>query len=260
MNAGLNIIACIKAVIRDVPAGPLVRSAETCELNPYDIPALETAFRLRESHGGKVTVISLGPETCEFVVREALAMGADRGYLVSDPALAGSDTLATSKALGAAVRKLAPFDVLLLGTRSSDSDTGQVGPQIAEFLNIPVVTGVRAVEKKDRTLIVDRRADGFIEKYEVDLPAALTIHPSSDRAGYLGLKDIEEAYEESGITRWDMKDIGLAPGQVGQTGSPTEVLTLSRIKRERKCKFLEGTEEEQANELLKLLIEWGVEW
>jgi len=260
MNRGLDLIVCIKAVIRDVPAGPLIRSAETCELNPYDVPALETAFRLRESHGGKVTVMSLGPETCEFVVREALSMGADRGYLVSDPALAGSDTLATSKALGAALEKVAPFDVLLLGTRSSDSDTGQVGPQIAEFLRIPLVTGVRAVEMKNRTLIIDRKADGFIEKVEVDLPAALTVHPSSDRAGYVGLKAIEEAYEERDITRWGMQDIQLAPGQVGQTGSPTEVLTLSRIKRERKCRFLEGTEEEQADELLKLLIEWGMEW
>ncbi|MBW1998688.1 MAG: electron transfer flavoprotein subunit beta/FixA family protein [Deltaproteobacteria bacterium] len=260
MNSGLNIIVCIKAVLKEAPEGPLVRSSETCVLNAYDIPALEAAFKLRESHGGSVAVITLGPETCEFVIREALAMGADRGYLVCDSALAGSDTLATSKALGAAVGRLAPFDLVLLGTRSSDSDTGHVGPQTAELLGLPLVTGVYGIEKKGKTLTVDRKADGFVERYELDMPSVLTVHPSSDRPGYLGLKDIEKAYGERQIIRWSLRDIGLAPEQVGQKGSPTKVLSLSRIKRERRCKFLEGTEEEQADKLVDLLVEWGMEW
>ncbi|MBW2064786.1 MAG: electron transfer flavoprotein subunit beta/FixA family protein [Deltaproteobacteria bacterium] len=257
---GLNMVVCVKAVLIKAPEGPLVRSSETCALNPYDIPALEAALKLRQSHGGTITVITLGPETCEFVIREALAMGADRGYLVCDGALAGSDTLATSKALGAATGKLAPYDLILLGTRSSDSDTGQVGPQTAELLGLPLVTGVYGIRKNGKTLTVDRKADGFVERYELDMPAVLTVHPSSDWSGYLGLKDIEEAYGDRQITRWCLRDIMLAPEQVGQRGSPTRVLSLSRIKRERRCKFLEGTEEEQAEKLVDLLIEWGVEW
>ena len=142
----MHIIVCIKSVVIDAPRGKTVRTADTCALNPFDRPALEVALQLKEKHGGSVTVMSMGPPTAETALREALAAGADRAVLLCDPAMAGSDTLATSTALCAGVSGLAPFDLLLFGTRTSDSDTGQVGPQTAVLLDLPMVTGAVRID------------------------------------------------------------------------------------------------------------------
>ena len=130
----LNIIVCVKSVVLDAPKGRVVRSSESCELNPFDRPVLEVALNLREAHGGKITAISMGPEASALALIETMALGIDRSILISDPALAGSDTLVTSTALAAAIQKIAPFDLVLFGTRTADSDTGQVGPQTAALL------------------------------------------------------------------------------------------------------------------------------
>ena len=132
----LNIIVCIKSVVTSAPGGRVVRTSDNCILNPFDRPAIETALKLREDNGGNVTAITMGPETGSIALYEALAMGVDKGVLVTDRAFAGSDTLATSKTLAAAIGKLKPFDLVIFGARSSDSDTGQVGPQTAVHLNI----------------------------------------------------------------------------------------------------------------------------
>ena len=161
------------------PRGKIVRTADKCALNPFDRPALEIALQLKETHGGSVTVISMGPPSAEAALREALATGADRAVLLCDPALAGSDTLATSTALRAGVDYLAPFDLLLFGTRSSDSDTGQVGPQTAVLLGIPMVTGAVKIDGAHERFTVERKVDGFQEIFAVTTPAALTIHPTA---------------------------------------------------------------------------------
>lgn len=253
----LQIIVCIKSVIMQAPKGRITRSSDSCELNPYDLPALEMALRLREEHGGTVTALSMGPEPCAFVLHEAMAMGVDRSVLVCDSALAGSDTLATSTALAAAIKKLAPFDLLLFGTRSADSDTGQVGPQTAVLLDLPLVTGVHAVEKKETGLIVARRADGFLEKFEVSFPAVLTIGLGSAQSRDMTLFAIEVAFEEGDIEQWCLKDLGLSKDLVGEAGSGTKVLSMSPVDRGRKCQFLSGSAEEQADQLIKRLVESG---
>ena len=124
----------------EAPTGRSIRTSETCDLNPFDRPCIDMALRLRKEMGGTVTALSMGPDSCAFAVCDAMAMGVDRGVLLSDPALAASDTLATTTALAAAIRKLAPYDLVLFGTRTSDSDTGQVGPQTSVLLGIPMVT------------------------------------------------------------------------------------------------------------------------
>ncbi|MCG2778350.1 MAG: electron transfer flavoprotein subunit beta/FixA family protein, partial [Desulfobacterales bacterium] len=128
---GIQIIVCIKSIIANGLNERVIRSSDPRELNPYDRPVLEVALRIREELGGTITALSMGPEPCAFTLNEAMAMGVDRGVLLNDPALAGADTLATSNALAAAIKKLAPFDLVLFGTRAADSDTGQVGPQTA---------------------------------------------------------------------------------------------------------------------------------
>jgi len=255
---GLNIIVCIKAVIVHAPDERVVRSYNSCELNPFDRPALEVALRMKEESGGRVTALSMGPRSCAFVLYEAMAMGVDRGVLVCDPALAGSDTIATSTALKAAINKLGPFDLVLFGTRTADSDTGQVGPQTAVLLNLPLVTWANSIEPGERSLYVERRADRFKEKFELSLPAALTIHPSSVKPRYVGLSGIEIAFEERVVENWNLVDLGLSPDQVGLEGSPTRVLSLTRVVRERKCEFISGPAEEQADQLIRRLVEVGL--
>ena len=255
---GLQIIVCIKSIISNVSNERVVRSSDSCEINPYDRPALEVALRIREELGGTITALSMGPESCAFSLNEAMAMGIDRGVLLCDPALAGSDTLTTSNALAAAIKKLAPLDLVLFGTRAADSDTGQVGPQTAVLLDIPVVTGALSIEPKDDGLLVERRVDGFLESYEVVFPAALTIHPSAVQPRDVGLLGIELAFNERDEKTWSLTDLSLSADRVGEAGSATKLLALSRVESNRKCHFLKGSAEEQIDELITRLSKSGL--
>ncbi len=253
-----HIIVCIKSVMLAAPTGRSSRTSEFCDLNPFDRPAIDMALGLRKELGGSVTALSMGPDTCEFAVCDAIAMGVDRGVLLSDPALAASDTSATTTALAAAVQKLAPYDLVLFGTRSSDSDTGQVGPQTSVLLGIPMVTGTIFVENTTSGLTVLRRSDGFLETFALSFPAAMTIHPSAAQPIDPRLAGISTAYETKTVEKWSLQDLGLSPRQVGEAGSPTRVTALKRAHRERKCEFVTGETDEQADKLLQRLLELGL--
>jgi electron transfer flavoprotein beta subunit len=253
----LNIIVCVKSVVVSAPDGRVVRSPESCELNPYDRPAIELALNLRETYGGTVTTVSMGPESSEIALIETMALGVDRSILLSDSALAGSDTLATATVLSAAIKKLAPFDVVLFGIRAADSDTGQVGPQTAVMLNLPLATWAYSIEMVHNELMVERRADGFREKLALTLPAMVTVHPGSVQPRDVGLHGLEAAFAASNVEFWNLKDLALSPEQVGEHGSPTQVISLKRVKKVRKCKFLGGSAEEQAQELARLFVDTG---
>ena len=253
----LNIVVCIKSVMLDPPVGKTVRSAETCVLNPFDLPALEMALQLRELHGGNVTSLSMGPGETVFALQESMAMGVNRAVLLCDRSMAGADTLATSAVLAAALEKLSPWDLALFGTRSSDSDTGQVGPQTAVQLGFPLVTGADAVKTEGAGLVVSRRMDGFCETYGVSLPAVLTVHPSACQARDLPLGGIQKAFGECAVETWGLSDLGLAPETVGEAGSPTRVLSMKRIQKDRRCEYISGTTEEQVDALVNRLVEQG---
>jgi len=255
---GLNIIICIKSVIIDAPDGKYTRTAENCVLNPFDRPAIEVAISLRKEYGGSVTALSMGPEASESALFEAMAMGVDRAFLLNDRALIGSDTLATSIALGAAILKLRPFDLLLFGARTADSDTGQVGPQTSVGLDLPVVTWVTRIHQHNDRFQVTRRADGFLEEYAVNLPIALTVHPDAVKARDVGLAGIETAFQKEKVTHFNLQDIGLSPGDVGEVGSPTKVISLKRSVKKRECVLLAGTVEKQAADLLEALMKSGL--
>ncbi len=253
-----HIIVCIKPVMLAAPTGRSIRNSETCDLNPFDRPVIDMALRLRNEMGGTVTALSMGPKTCEFAVCDAIAMGVDRGVLLSDPELAGSDTLATTTALAAAVQKLEPYDLVLFGTRTTDSDTGQVGPQTSVLLGIPMVTGAIFIENTASGLTVLRRSDGFLETFALSFPAALTIHPSAAQPIDAGLAGISAAYDGEAVEKWSLKELGLSSKQVGEAGSPTRVISLTPAKRERKCEFFTGEVEEQADALIQRLLELGL--
>jgi len=253
----LNIVICIKSVVLEAPEGRVIRLPETTGLNPFDRPAIEMGLRMREKAGGKITAISMGPESSSFALYEALSMGVDRAVLVSDPALAGSDTLATARALSAAIEMIKPFDLVIFGARSSDSDTGQVGPQTAVQLNLPFVTGVFDIHLKETGIAAERGVDEFLETFSISLPAALAVHPTAVQPRDIRLSGIENAFGAEAFERISLKDLNLPKERVGEKGSPTKVVSLNRVARNKKCEFIAGSVEEQADELVRRLRDAG---
>ena len=253
-----HTIVCIKAVAARAPRGRIVRSTENNRFNPFDLPSLETALRLRSHYGGRVTVLSMGPPSGSVVMAEALAMGADRAVLASDPALAGADTLATSTTLAAAIQKLAPYHLVLFGTRTSDSDTGQVGPQTAVALDLPLVTGVHALWPGEDHLQVERTMDHLVESFEVDFPAALTIRPEIHPPRDIGLAGLADAFDDRKVEILALADLDLESSEVGEPGSPTRVAVMKPCKHERKCEFLEGETADLADQLIHQWTEKGL--
>jgi len=254
---GFHIVVCIKSVILAAPEEKVLRTEDSTALNPFDRPVLEAAIRLKEVHGGHVTAVTMGPEASLSALLEARAFGVDREILICDPTLAGSDTLATSTALGAGLQKLSPFDLVLFGVRTADSDTGQVGPQTSVRLGIPFISMVQSIKWQKGTFRVKRVADHFVEEYEVPSPVALTIHPRAFAPRDLALSGIGQAFRSDRIERWSVADLGLSADMVGDAGSPTRVLSMKRIKETKKCEFLKGDAREQAEELMKRLSESG---
>ncbi|WP_419662800.1 EtfB5: electron transfer flavoprotein, subunit beta [Desulfosarcina variabilis str. Montpellier] len=253
----MNIIVCIKSVVTDAPRGKIVRTADKCAFNPFDRPVLEMAVQLKERYQGSVTVLSMGPPTADATLREALAAGADRAVLLSDPALIGSDTLATATALCAGIQFLSPFDLLLFGTRTSDSDTGQVGPQTAVLLDLPMLNGAMRIEKQTDHLTVERRVDDFLETYEMMLPAALTIHPSAVFSRDSSLGSIATAFDEQEVEIVSAMQLALDPQTVGDAGSPTRVLSMKPVKKDRTCDWIEGSPADKAEALVRRLTASG---
>jgi electron transfer flavoprotein beta subunit len=185
-------------------------------------------------------------------------MGADRAVLACDPALAGADTLATAATLAAAATRLGPFDLLLFGTRTSDSDTGQVGPQTAAALGLPLVTGAHRFELTDAGLLVERTMDQWVETFEVDFPAALTLRPEAASPRDIGLGGLAAAFDDDPVEILRLADLGLPIDRVGESGSPTRVLSMKPIRHERKCLILKGDPADLADQLIHQLTQKGL--
>jgi len=254
----IHSIVCIKSVVRTAPDGVGRRTPENSELNPFDRPALEAALRIKESLGGTVTVLSMGPPVGVEALAEAQAMGADRAVLVCDAALSGSDTLVTSRVLAAAVQRLAPYDFLFFGTRTSDSDTGQVGPQTATLLEIPFVSGVKQMEPREHAWEITRLMDDWQELWRVQVPAAVSIHPRFYAPRSIALGGIAQAHDQLDVQSWRLADLGIANDRAGLVGSPTRVAKLQKIVRKRTCRMLTGEPKEQVEALVELLTAKGV--
>lgn len=253
----IHSIVCIKSVVRAAPDGVGRRTPDNSELNPFDRPALEAALRLKETEGGSLTALSMGPPVGAEALAEALSMGADRAILVSDPALGGSDTLVTSRVLAAAIARIATYDFVLFGTRSADSDTGQVGPQVATLLDLPFVGGANRIRRQDEGWAIKRLMDDWEELWQVNVPVALTIHPNAFKARSIALPDIARAYDRLDIETWKLSDLALTADRVGLSGSPTRVAHLQKIKRSRACHMLEGEPREQVDALMAHLARVG---
>jgi electron transfer flavoprotein beta subunit len=258
MSMAPHIVVCVKAVVTRAPRGRLVRTEENSRLNPFDLPALEAALRLKAEAGARVTALSMGPPAARIVLAEALAMGADGAVLACDPAFAGADTLATAMTLAAAVTKSAPFDLLLFGTRTADSDTGQVGPQTATILGLPLVTGVARFERTAAGIAGVRTLDQWEEEFAVEFPAALTIRPEAAPPRDIGLAGLAAAFGAERVETLALADLALDAAQTGEAGSPTRVRSMRPVRRERRCRMLAGDAGEIADQLLALVAEKGL--
>ena len=253
----VHIVVCIKSVVKEAPKGVARRTPDNSELNPFDRPALEAALQIREKEGGTITVLTMGPDVGREVLAEAQAMGVDKAVLINDSALAESDTLVTSKVLAAAVAKLPETDLLLFGTRTADSDTGQVGPQTAALLDVPFVGSVKKISGNTKAWDMDRTMDAWDEKWQVTSPAAATIDPRAFEPRPVGLVGISTVYDQPTVEHWTLADLELQPEEVGLSGSPTRVAALEKIKRQRKCDMLEGEPQVQVEALMARLKKAG---
>jgi len=256
----VNIVVCIKQVpesteVRvDPETNALIREGVKSIVNPVDENAIEAALQLREAHGGKVTVVSMGPPQAEEALRQALAMGADEAILLVDNAFRGSDTLATSYALAAAVRKVGEVDLILCGKQAIDGDTGQVGPGLAERLGMPQVTFAIGLEVEDGKLRARRVLDDLFEVLEVRPPAVVTVVKQVNDPRHPSMKNVLKA-KRAEVVKWSIDDLGADAKQAGFDGSPTQVVRVWPPEKRRGGKTLEGSAEEIAEELAKAIRE-----
>ena len=284
---GLKIIVLAKQVpdTRNVGKdamkadGTVNRAALPAIFNPEDLNALEQALRLKDKYPGTtITLLTMGPGRAAEIIREAMYRGADNGYLLTDRKFAGSDTLATSYALSLAIKKLSPFDLVIAGRQAIDGDTAQVGPQVAEKLDLPQITyaeDIISVEKKKIT--VKRRLERGVETLEAPLPLVITVHSSAPEcrprhakytikykhARSLGeLQDTSEDYLQLQkdrpyllINEWSVADIDADLEQLGLSGSPTKVKKIENVVfTSRETRVLSPADDDIDN-LMKELIE-----
>lgn len=222
----------------DEETGTMVRTEHQNVINPLDENALEAAIRIAKmNEDAEVIALSMGPKPAEKALREALAMGADSAAFLCDRGFAGSDTLATAKALAKAVRhmaggELSKDDLILCGERATDGETGQVGPMISALLDIPVATYVRNVAVENGSVVVERVVEDGFEHVRLALPALVTVVKDINEPGFPTLAG-KLAAREAFIPVLTLDDLGLPDDSVGLAGSPTRVVGIFRPKFSR---------------------------
>lgn len=258
----LHMVVCIKIVPRpeEIRVDPdtrlLDRNHARAEINPPDLNALEMALGLKDRHGGRVSILSMGPPFFEPYLRVGLAMGADHIYLLSDRHFAGADTLATTYTLALGIRKMGGADVVFCGEESADGATGQVPPGIAEWLDIGQLTLVADVTiELARGVGRGRRViRGGFEILEVPLPCVVSVKTACNEPRFMDYRIKPWAFEEGRVTMWDARALHADPDSIGLPGSPTVVTELAEAPtRERKRIFLEGSPEEVAQQMIALI-------
>lgn len=258
----MNIVVCIKQVPAssdvniDPVTGVLIRDGNNTKMNPYDLYGLETALRIKEQNGATIKTISMGPPPAKAVLIESLWMGCDSGLLISDRKFGGADVVATSYTLSQGIRKLGDADLIICGKQTTDGDTAQVGPEMAEYLGIPHVAYVdHVVQVKEHSIIVCSHMDNTIETVEVKYPCLITV----DKGGltprlpsYKRGKEFKNV-EIPMITFNDVIDQDET--HYGLKGSPTQVERMFPPKRNTDKIVLSGTIEEQVDNLTEILKE-----
>lgn len=225
-------------------------------ISESDKNAIEEAVRLKEKHGGKITVLTMGPPEAKETLREAIAMGADEGYMLVGPEFENSDAHATAVALAAGIRKIGQFDMILCGETSEDQYSFQVGPRTAENLDLPEITYAVKVTLQGTKVAVERNLEDCYETVESKLPALITVSREINEPRLPTLMAIMAASKKP-MTAWTANDIGLKPSELGREGSLTEPLRSAVATGERKRVIIEGEPNEAAQKLVTTLIAEG---
>ena len=265
----MKIFVCIKQVpgVSEVKIDPktntLVREGIPSIVNPHDKHAVELGLTIKKTHGGEVIAISMGPPQAEQALREVLAMGVDKAYLLTDIAFAGADTLATSYTLALAIKNLLKETnkdekyIVICGTQAFDGTTAQVGPELAEELGIPQITYVLKFElKKDEEVVVERvfRPEEVVI-IETKLPVLISVLKDINKPRIPGIKGIVHAYQKKEVMIWNSEDLGADKANIGLNGSMTEVWKIFIPERKGEHITLSGTPEEITEKLITNLID-----
>ena len=262
-----NIVVCVKAVpdpkeACNIKIDPNTKTLLRCDvplvINPLDKNAIEAALQLKEPLDAHISVLSMGPPEAGNIVKECLALGADQGFLLCDPAFGGADAYATAFSLAKGIEKIGSYDVILCGMASSDGSTEWVGPEMATFLNIPVVTMVKEVVESDRDWWkVKASLENGYRLMQVKLPAVFTVTRDLNTPRTLSFSGIIKARKKE-ITQWAVSDLGVPAEAVGLKGSPTIVSELSTTESKREVEMIAGTRDEKAAQLVQKLADGGV--
>ncbi len=228
----MKIVVCVKQVpdtkagVKFKPDGTLDRNAMKSIMNPDDKAGLEAALRIKDEMGAEVTVVTMGLPKAEDVLREAIAMGADKAVLVTDRRLAGADTWATSQTIAAAIRKL-DYDLIITGRQAIDGDTAQVGPQISEHLGLPLISYAEELKIEGDSVIVKRQYDDRHHILKAKMPCLITALSELNTPRYMTPGGIFDAFDQE-ITVWDRDALDtLDDSNMGLKGSPTQIAKAS---------------------------------
>jgi electron transfer flavoprotein beta subunit len=253
----MKIVVCVKqvpntqTVLMDRLTNTLIREGVEAVINAYDFFALEEALRLREAQGGTITTLSMGIPRAIEALRQTIALGADDAILLSEKTFAGSDTLATAYALSCGIKKIGSVDLILCGKQSSDGDTGQTGPSLAEKLNFSHITQVRKIREVSTThLVVERATDDGYDVVQVKLPAVLSVVKELNEPRTTSIRGRMKALNYTPII-WNAADIYADPSHCGLAGSPTLVEKTFIPETETIIEMLDGT----TNEKVLALVE-----
>ena len=261
----LNIVVCVKntpssPVYVDPATGKVKREGATFAMSPYDEFAVEEAVRLKERvPGSTATAVTVGPDSSDAVLRDAISRGIDAGVLVTGPELEGGDSFATSRALAAAVRKLSaekPVQVVLFGKNTNDGNSGVVGAQTAAWLDWPSVLSIKKIESiDDKTAVVWRSMEDGVDVLKVTLPAALGTVKEINEPRLASLKG-KMAAKKAAVAKWGIAELGLAANEAGAAGAASEVLRSAPPPPRPEGLRVEGaTPAEKAGKLVDILIE-----
>lgn len=259
----MKIITCIKQVPAssnvevDPKTGVLVRDGNNVKMNPYDLYGLEAAFNMKEKNSEHIIhAISMGPPSATTVLKEALYMGADEATLISDRRFAGADVLATSYTLSQLIRHIGAYDLIICGKQTTDGDTAQVGPEVAEFLSIPHVPYVKEIiEVKEHSIIIVSGYDLYDEKVEIMYPCLITVEKDSyvPRLPSFRRKETFKDYKIPMISLKDLEDKD--PENYGLSGSPTQVEEIFPPNKKMESKKIEGSGKELSAKIFEILKE-----
>ncbi|HYB66978.1 MAG TPA: electron transfer flavoprotein subunit beta/FixA family protein [Candidatus Acidoferrales bacterium] len=259
----VNILVLMKQVFQtadlkvDRSSKTIVTQGVPRVISEVDKNALEEAVRIKEKHGGKITAITLGPPEAKEALREALAMGADEGCLLTDPLFEGSDAHATANVLAAAVTRILQYDLVLCGAYSEDLYAFQVGPRLAEMCNLPQITYAAKLSLENDRVIAERDLENERQVVEAKLPCLVSVVREINEPRLPTLMAIMAASKKP-TNIWNAADLALGPEELGFNGSLIEVLRSTVTVGERKRILLQGEAKEIAPKVAKSLVQEGV--